>query len=517
MAKGDPECPDLHPLLRKRPRAKESQLEGAPSGDMAAIIVCVLCALVVLKPQEFVPILSGLPLLYLLFALFVVAFAVDVLRGRARVDLPPHAPFILAFFLWGALVTLVRKPSVLPKEGLELVIVFCIFGVIALGLGDTKGLKRFCWTLLVCMIFATTVALVQSRGPYGCMIAAQGDWEGKGELEYDGRSCETALDCRRDGLPDVNYRCERVGPFGTATIGGRVRYRGTLADPNELSLAAVMALPFALAFAERRRSSRDSRQAPSAASLGLPPLLTDRLLAGVGSWLRMTPALLVAAAFAVMIVFSQSRMGVLVFLVVMGLAFIRRAGVFGVVIGCLAFPPLLVLGGRSGAEAEASADERLDLVAEALMMIRRSKGIGFGLGQFADESTRGLTAHNSYLLAAAETGVIGACLFSLVLYGALKVPVKLWFGAYDVDADLRRLAPAIAIALVGAYVGIFFLSWSYKEFLYMMLGASAALYQAARAQDARFSVRIDVREAASVCALCLLLFPIVWIVLHVIG
>ncbi|WP_272426020.1 O-antigen ligase family protein [Polyangium jinanense] len=505
------------PATKEATRAAESHLERAPSGDMAAIIVCVLCALVVLKPQEFVPALAGLPLLYIVFALFTVAFASDVLRGRARVDLPPHAPFVLAFFLWGALVTLVRRPAVLQKEGIDLAIVLCIFGVIALGLGTTKGLRRFCWTLLVCMMFATTVALVQSQSPYGCMIAEKGDWEGKGELQYDGRGCETALDCRKDGLPDVNYRCERVGPFGTATIGGRVRYRGTLADPNELSLAAVMALPFALAFAERKRSSRDPNQKPSAASLRLPILLTDGLLASIGSFFRVVPALLLALAFAVMIVLSQSRMGVLVFLVVMGLAFIRRAGVFGVVIGCIAFPPVLLLGGRSGAEAEASADERLDLVAEALTMIRRSKGIGFGVGQFADESTRGLTAHNSYLLAAAETGIIGACLFSLVLYGALKVPVKLWFGSYDVDAELRRIAPAIAISLIGAYVGIFFLSWSYKEFLYMLLGASAALYQAARAEDPRFSVRIDLREAATVCAACLLLFPLVWIVLHVIG
>ncbi len=484
---------------------------------MAGIIVCVLCALVVLKPQEFVPALSGLPLLYLVFALWAVAFVADVIRGRARVDLPPHVPFVVAFFLWGALVTLVRRPAVLQKEGLELAVVLCIFGVVSLGAGDTSALRRFCWTLLACMIFASTVAIVQSQRPFGCMIAAQGDWEGKGELEYDGRSCETTLDCRKDGAPDANYRCERVGPFGTATIGGRVRYRGTLADPNELSLAAVMALPFALAFAERRRSERCPKQKPSAASLRLPPLLTDGLLGAVGSVFRVAPALFVTLAVAVMIVLSQSRMGVLVFLVVLGLAFIRRAGVLGVVIGCLVFPPMLFLGGRSGAEAEASADERLDLVAEALTMIRRSKGIGFGVGQFADESTRGLTAHNSYLLAAAETGVIGVCLFSLALYGALKVPFALWFGSYEIGGELRRIAPAIALSLLGAYVGIFFLSWSYKEFLYMLLGASAALYQAARAEDPRFSIRIDAREALAVCALCLGLFPIVWIVLHVIG
>ena len=141
----------------------------------------------------------------------------------------------------------------------------------------------------------------------------------------------------------------------------------------------------------------------------------------------------------------------------------------------------------------------------------------FGVGQFHGESSTGLTAHNSYLLAAAETGLIGICLFALMLWLALKVPLTLWFGSYDVDPNLRRLAPAVAIALAGAYVGIFFLSWSYKEILYMMLGASAALYQAARAQDRRFEVRFDVREAAICCALALGVLPAMYLVIRVLG
>jgi hypothetical protein len=485
---------------------------------MAAFVVCALCALVILKPQEFVPALAGLPLLYILFALCTVVGVLEAIVGKIRLAVAPHLLLCAAFFGWGALVTLVKQPGAFAKAGLDLAIVLGIVASIALFAGSSRGLSRFSWTFLACALFATGVAIVQAGRPFGCMEASPDDWEGKGELVFDGRPCETSFECRKDAPnPDANYRCERVGPFGTATIGGRVRYRGKLADPNELSLAAVMALPLALALFERKRRLPTDPKEPETPIPGLPVLLTDRLLSRIGTFFRTIPALAIVGTVAFMIVLSKSRMGVLVFLIVMGIAFLRRMGAWGAVIGCIAFPPMLLLGGRSGAEAEASADERLELVAEALMMIRTSKGIGFGVGQFHGESSTGLTAHNSYLLAAAETGIIGICLFALMLWLALKVPLTLWFGSYDVDPNLRRLAPAVAIALAGAYVGIFFLSWSYKEILYMMLGASAALYQAARAQDRRFEVRFDVREAAICCALALGVLPAMYLVIRVLG
>ena len=44
------------------------------------------------------------------------------------------------------------------------------------------------------------------------------------------------MDCHEGGEPGAIYRCERVGLFGTVSVGeGRVRYRGVLKDPNELA------------------------------------------------------------------------------------------------------------------------------------------------------------------------------------------------------------------------------------------------------------------------------------------
>src|SRR5262245_25925272 len=144
-------------------------------------------------------------------------------------------------------------------------------------------------------------------------------------------------------------------------------------------------------------------------------------------------------------------------------------------------------------------------------MIRETKGIGIGAGQFADASSLGLTAHNAYVLAAAEAGIVGMFLFGLALYLSLKVPLVVWFGKYDVDPDVARFAPALAVALCGAAADIFFLSWSYKDILYMLCGASAALYAVARAQDPRVSVTLSLREGAVVCGALLGLLGVVWV------
>jgi O-antigen ligase len=175
-------------------------------------------------------------------------------------------------------------------------------------------------------------------------------------------------------------------------------------------------------------------------------------------------------------------------------------GAWGIVVGCLIGPPMILLGGRSGAEADESSVERLELVLEGFEMIKRTRGIGVGAGQFFNENALGLNAHNAYLLAAAETGIVGACLFGVALYASLKVPLAIWFGDHEAGDVVARFAPAIFVSLSGALAGIFFLSWAYKDVLYIALGASAALHAAARAEDGRVRVRVSAREIALVCA-----------------
>ena len=464
---------------------------------MAAWIVCALCAVVIIKPQEFVPQLVGFPLVYVLFAAAILLCAIDVVRRRVRPALAPQVPFVVAFLAWALLTTAVKRPDALEQQAILAAIVACVFGLMAVGLSSPTGIRAFSVTFLACAVAVSAVALKQGFSPYGCMLGAPEDWEGKGELEHDGRPCETVLDCRKDApVPDGNYRCEKVGPWATSSIGGRVRYRGSLADPNELSLMTAMAIPFALAMAERRKRVPEAAKGNAP---GLPHLMSDRLISRVSGMLRGIPVAALIAAMGVVVVLAESRTGLIVFLLVLGLYFVRRAGAWGIVGGCLVGPPMLLLGGRSGAEAEQSSDERVELLREALDLIRETKGIGVGAGQFADHSSIGLTAHNAYVLAGAETGIIGMFLFGFVVYLSLKVPIAIWFGKYEVGDTVRRLAPALAVGLCAAATGILFLSWAYKDILYMFFGASAALYAVARSEDPNVRVRLSLKEAFLVC------------------
>lgn len=474
---------------------------------MGSWIVCVLCAIVVLKPQEFVPALAGLPILHVTFGLGVVLVGADVVWRRVTPALSPPIPFALAFVVWALLTTAVKAGDQLGKQAEPLLVVLVLYGLAAVGVAAPAALRAFAATFVGCALAVSLVAIAQARGPLTCMLAAPDDWEGKGELEPDGRPCAITIDCYAEpAVPDGNYRCERLGPWGTSSVGGRVRYRGSLADPNELSLMVGMAIPYAVALTERRRERRaasrraaHARAATKAKRTLLPPLLTDGLLARTWVVVRSVPVLSFVAIVAAVVVFSKSRSGLLVFLLVTGIVLLRRAGAWAIVAGSLVAPPMLLLGGRSGAEAEGSADERLELLSEALQMIRSTRGLGIGVGQFAGESSLGLTAHNAYLLAAVETGLVGMCLFGAFLYLSGKVPLAILFGPYRVDGSIRRMAAATATSLAGALVGIVFLSWSYKDVLYMQLAISAALYGAARAQDPTLCVRLTAREAVLVC------------------
>ena len=478
---------------------------------MAAWIVGVLCALVIIKPQEFLPALAGLPLVYVAFAAVVLAVVIDVVRGRLRPALAPQTPFVIAFFAWGLIVTAVKHPDGLGEQALALAILLGLYLAVAIGCGSRRGLAVFACTYVACAALATTVAIAQGFAPWGCFLGASDDWEGKGELVYDGRACETHLDCRQ-GAPDPagNYRCEHIGPLGTSSIGGRVRYRGSLADPNELSLMISLSLPLAFAlFASPKRLA--APRAPGRRLVRLPPLLGDRLIARAVAAVRAIPAAALSASVGVAVVLSRSRSGLIAFLLVLGIAFIRRAGALGVLLAALAAPPMLLLGGRSGEEATESSDERAELLREAFQFIRETRGFGLGLGRFTDESSIGLTAHNAYVLAASEAGIVGLVLFGLAVYLALKVPLAIWFGGYAVSKSTARMATALAVAICGASVGIFFLSWTYKDILYLLLGASAALYAAARREDPRLTVRLSLKEALSVVAGLGMVLMVVWI------
>lgn len=432
-----------------------------------------LILLIYIKPQEFLEPLQGLPLLYLMLGATVLGLVLDLRLKLARFDPPPNWPFVVAFVVW-CLVTrvVVSGTDNLVGAAVDLIIPVILFFAIATGVQSFRSFNVVAASVLAASMFVAGVCFHQGLAPLGCAVQAGEELE---TLRPDGRPCERAEDCYLgDAEPGASYQCERMGLFGTVSVGrGRVRYRGVLKDPNEVALTLGASLPILFARAEYRST--------------------------VFRWLAIVIGVPVVAT---VIVYSQSRGGILVFLTVIGAYFVRKYGVKGLVAGAIAGAPLLLLGGRSGDEAKASANERSGILLDGVNMVIGNPVFGVGYGRFGDHAV--LTAHNSYMLAIAENGVLGLYLFLGILYISFKIclgGVRRY--AHVGEAHIARSFTMMGLAsLAGVCVGAFFLSFTYHQVLWIYLGLVASLYVVVRRHDPTFRVGLSLKEHAALGVAC---------------
>ena len=438
----------------------------------AAFGILALILVDYLRPQEYLPILQGIPVLHVTTALALLGLALDLRLGVTTPTRAPHLLPTILFVLWCMITLVVRAPDQLGVRALALSTPIAIYLLLAQGIQTFRGLQVLAGLLLAIGVSLAAIGVDQGLSDWGChRIAMEAGHE---VFIFDGRPCseEDKRVCEGEGSePGSDYVCERVGLFGTQTIRGRVRFRGTMEDPNELSLVIGIVLPFALAFIDRRRS-------------------TLRLL-------------LFAVAFGTIglcVYFTQSRGGQLVFLTVLAVYFIRRYGArAGLVAGSVLALPILIFGGRSGAES--STIERTECWWTGLHLVAASPGFGVGFGQFTEHHA--LTAHSSFILAAAELGLPGLLIWSSVVYLAIKIPVV---------ALRSRVAPvaqtwalALLAAMAGLMVGSMFLSYAYKTVYWIFIGLTGVLYQAIRRHDPAFTVRFGLRDLGILAAVDLTL------------
>ncbi len=249
----------------------------------------------------------------------------------------------------------------------------------------------------------------------------------------------------------------------------RITYLGFLNDPNDLAMALVMVLPMILQLARH-----------------------FGLLLKLASWAA-------AGAVAYAVYLTNSRGSVLAMGAMLLLYGILRYGVMkSVIVLPILFAPLIALGPSRMADMSAdedSAEGRIEAWYEGVQLLIWRPLFGVGKGQFM-EHNGGLTAHNSFVLAFAELGMIGYFfwLSNIVISWLMLQRIVLMPAAAGATAEeaanweaIRENARTLWYGYVGGLVSAFFLSRSYVVILYLHIALIVAIYQFARVQRPDFA------------------------------
>lgn len=247
--------------------------------------------------------------------------------------------------------------------------------------------------------------------------------------------------------------------------GSRIQYVGIFNDPNDLGMLFVMALPMAV-------------------YLGY---------AGRAGLLRKALWLAVVGMLVYGIYLTDSRGTMLAMLMVLGsYIWLRRGLLPAAALAGVALVGLMMLPSRMQEMdvSEASAAGRVDSWYEGIQMFTANPIFGIGADNFSD--LHNLTAHNSFVLVMAETGIIGFAVwlafvgycFRMMLAVVrlrARVPGALPEAMPDPAVEQqwhedRAVATALLLSLIGFFVCAFFLSRSYVIILYLLAGLVVGHY-----------------------------------------
>ncbi len=434
-----------------------------------------------LRPQEWWEPLKSINFLYIFLFLSLVGLWSDVNKRKTVLMRTPHLRYVLMFVVWCALTLLVRKPAVLGTKIILIIVDAILYLIISTGIQQVKTFFRLVLVVYASGLFVAYVGADQGTRPFQCIVFDPADKNGNGFS--DGREClmvdEEGLphdgtgDCVESGEPGMPYECERAGLFGTTSVGGgRVRYLGVLLDPNELALATALAVPFAFVFVELRRT-----------------------------FLRLAGLLVTLVVVAFEIVRTQSRGGQITLGAVLGAYFVKKYGWKRGLPGRHGArrAASLMLGGRDDESAKESTLERLGCAAAGIKMLMTYPFTGVGFTEYTEHHF--LTAHNAYVLAAGELGLPGMWLFGSMIFLAVKVPVTVMryeMAETEETVMLKALAMGLLSALVGASMGIFFLSWCYHYVLWIHFGMIGALYTCTKRLYPAFEIHTTWKDARNV-------------------
>jgi putative inorganic carbon (hco3(-)) transporter len=121
--------------------------------------------------------------------------------------------------------------------------------------------------------------------------------------------------------------------------------------------------------------------------------------------------------------------------------------------------------------------DRLAIWSDGMAFFKSSPLWGIGKGGFMERDD--WTAHNSYLLCAAELGILGFFLWMSILVVTIMQLNRVSKVVADTNPALARWAVAVKISLGGYLFTSYFLSCTYSLPLFLLLGMAGAIIASA--------------------------------------
>jgi O-antigen ligase len=387
---------------------------------MDFILFILVNATLFLRPAEVIPGMQDVELYKFLIIPCLVSALPAVLEQFKGERLAARPITVCVLGLWVAVVVSLLAHGEVDKaaeEGLGFAKAVAYFLLLVAVINSPERLKRFLFWL---MLFATGATLLAV-------------------LRYNGLI----------ELPNITtLQDRRADEMGNEQVFLRLVGTGLFRDPNDFTLLLVLGIP----------------------------LVMYRLIdsgGGLGRVLWLAPLALFGYALAM----TQSRGGFLA--VVFGLCVLFWAR-FGkqksLLLMAAVLPALfLLLEGRQTEVLNDSdtAQQRYQLWSDGLMLLRESPVYGIGANEFSNRA--GLEAHNSFVHAYAELGLVGGTLFLGAFFLGLWQLYRLGSARTEMaDPTLGRLQPYV-LALVAGYVGAMLsLSHVYTVPTYTALGLASA-------------------------------------------
>lgn len=399
------------------------------ASQLAFVLLLGCCAAMILRPAELFPMLDVLPIYETLIVGALVCGHRELQRHFRWANLQQQPALLCVIGVLIAIVASHLQRVYLhgAKEGaIEFLKVLLLFGLI---ISQTDTVFRFKTLLTVIAVTATLTVSLCVLDSYGVV-----------DFEFITHISDV------DGITNAN-ELRRVS---------RMRGTGIFQDPNDISLLIVFS---AVIWAS---------------------ILLDR---SVGP-LRFT-AILPIVVLTIGLLCTKSRGGLMAagvsLLAVVLSQYGRKAAM---VVGLICLCALPLIGGRQsgmGLNEGGTGHERITLWREGLAALR-SPWLIFGIGQGMYADWAGLVAHNSFVHAYVELGIVGGTLFLGAFFFPALSLYRLRHARREFDhSELNRLFPFVVAMLAGWTMGLQSLSRAYVVSTYLMLGTQVAYMNLASA------------------------------------